>query len=1569
MRTYIRCLLIAITLFTLTLLLLPASSAKRKDISPKAVDSLLASHNLMLAAPATQADLAVTNLDDPDPVNAGSDLTYGIKVTNNGPDAAANASWSDTLPAGTSFVSLSSVSGWSCTVPNSGDAGTITCSNPSFAASASDDFSLVVMVAQSVPGGSTINNTATATSSTPDNNPNNNSGSAQTTVLAPSNIKGFKTVSGGNTPGATFNYTIVLSNDSGSDQQDNPGHEFSDVLPSGVTLVSADASSGTATANVATNTVTWDGVIPAMDSVTIDITATIKSGTDGQIISNQGTFNFDADGNGTNESSGLTDDPNNPNSSADPTDFTVCASNTIVTSNIDGDPGSLRQAILDACPGTTITFDMTKVTSPIVLSSGQLFIDKDLTILGPTNTSLTLSGANTARVFFVNPDVKFTLSDLTITEGQANPGGGIYSFGDLVIRNSTFTGNYAIGGEGGAIDSEGGTLHIINSTISGNTADTDGGGLLNCGSSLATLTNVTITNNRADADGDSIGDGGGIGQVSSSNLILNNTIVAGNFKGASPGTTPDDFFVNSSFGSFIDANSSNNLIGVDTGLSDIINGSNGNKIGTAAAPIDPRLGPLANNGGPTQTHFLLSDSPALNAGDNSLAVDQNGMPLTKDQRGTGFPRIINSAVDIGALEANYAISATAGTPQSAVINTAFSTQLQATVTVAGNPGSGISVTFTAPATGASGTFQGSGNSVTVLTNGSGVATAPVFTANGTGGSYNVTATLPSGSPSATFNLTNAKANQTINFGALSDKTFGDPPFNVSATASSGLPVSFSVFSGPATISGNTVTITGAGTVTIRASQGGDNNFNPAPPVDQSFTVVKATQTITFGALSSKTFGDPDFTVSATASSGLAVSFSASGPCTVTGNTVHLTGGGSCTVTASQAGNGNYNPAAPIDQSFNIAKANQTITFGALANKTFGDPDFTVSATASSGLSVSFAASNQCTVSGNTVHLTGAGSCTITASQAGDNNYNAATNVPQTFSIAKAATTTTVTSSANPSDSGQSVTFTATVAGPAGTGTPPTGTVQFKDNGNNIGAAVALNGSGVATVNTSTLIPGPHVITADYSGDGNYLTSSGTLSGGQVVKTQPTLSINDVSVPEGNSATTNATFIVTLSAASNLTVTVNYATADGTATVANNDYQSQSNTLTFTPGQTTKTITVLVNGDTVTENDENFFVNLTTPTNATVSRSQGTGTIINDDLPAVQFSSPTYSVNESGLHATITVNRLGNISQPATVDYATSDPSALTPCANVTGNASQRCDYAISVGTLRFAAGESSKTVFIPIVNDVYIEGPEIFTISLSNPTGVILGLTSSATITINDDDNGTGVNPITNDSFYIRQLYIDFLDREPEPTGLQGWLDILNHCSVPTDCDRIAVALGFVKSPEFQDRGYFIFRFYSASLGRNPLYREFIPDMARLSGFLNPQELEANKVAFVNEFMNRQEFRNIYDPTIGDPTSYVDKLLQTVGLPNHPARNAWISGLSNNTLTRAQVLRQLVESTEVYTKFYNQAFIVMQYFGFLRRDPDAAYQGWIDLLNHTNDYRVITNGFINSPEYPLRFGP
>jgi hypothetical protein len=165
-------------------------------------------------------------------------------------------------------------------------------------------------------------------------------------------------------------------------------------------------------------------------------------------------------------------------------------------------------------------------------------------------------------------------------------------------------------------------------------------------------------------------------------------------------------------------------------------------------------------------------------------------------------------------------------------------------------------------------------------------------------------------------------------------------------------------------------------------------------------LAKACQTIAFSALAAKTFGDPDFAVSMTASSGLTVSFAATGSCTVSGATVHLTGAGACTITASQPGDSNYAAAPDVSQTFSIAKASQTITFGALANKTYGAPDFTVSATASSGLVVSFAASGRCAVSGATVHLTGAGSCTVTAAQPGDANYNAASDAVHTFAIAR-----------------------------------------------------------------------------------------------------------------------------------------------------------------------------------------------------------------------------------------------------------------------------------------------------------------------------------------------------------------------------------------------------------------------------------------------------------------------------------------------------------------------------------------------------------------------------------------
>jgi hypothetical protein len=799
------------------------------------------------------------------------------------------------------------------------------------------------------------------------------------------------------------------------------------------------------------------------------------------------------------------------------------------------------------------------------------------------------------------------------------------------------------------------------------------------GSGTITLTNVTLTNNRSDSDGNGSGNGGGI-SLSHGTVTLKNTIVARNFRGT--GLTADDI------SGTMDAASSFNLIGTG-GSGGLTNGVNNNKVGV----VDPGLGPLGNNGGPTQTHALLPSSPALNAGSNALATN---VGLITDQR--GFARIVNTTVDVGAFESRgFTIAATGGTPQSAPIMSAFTSPLLATVSSAfGEPVEGGIVTFTAPVIGAGGTCPGNLSTANAAINAGGVATAPAFSANGAaGGPYNVVASLAGGSPAANFSLTNQKGDQiiTVNTHAPASESYSNF-FTVAAVASSGLPVSYSN-AGSCNNTGATFQINlSTGTCTVKYDQAGDANHNAAPQVTEFVTAQKANQTITvnthaptnatyntnFGVAASASSGLPmaysgsgactfslglfimtsgtgtctvlydqiggpnfnpapqiiesvtaqkanqiisinthapasaayngNFTVAAQSIPGLAVSYSSSGVCTNVGATFTMTSGsGTCTVRYDQSGDSNYNAATQVTESVTAQKANQTISFGALSGKAVGDQDFGVSATASSSLTVSFTASpaSVCTISANTVHITGAGACTITAKQAGDTNYSSAPDAPQLFNVASASTTTGVSSSVNPSDLGQSVTFTATVTSGAGT---PTGTVQFKDGGVNLGAAQTLNAGGVAQLTTSSLTSGTHTITADYGGDTNFLTSSGILSGGQVVRT--TLSISDVAFAEGNSGTTSMIFTVTLSAASNLTVNVNYATANGTATLADNDYQALSGTLTFNPGDLTRTITVLVNGDQKFEPDETVLVNLTNAVNATISRSQGTGTILNDD---------------------------------------------------------------------------------------------------------------------------------------------------------------------------------------------------------------------------------------------------------------------------------------------------------------------------------------------------------------------
>jgi streptogramin lyase len=253
--------------------------------------------------------------------------------------------------------------------------------------------------------------------------------------------------------------------------------------------------------------------------------------------------------------------------------------------------------------------------------------------------------------------------------------------------------------------------------------------------------------------------------------------------------------------------------------------------------------------------------------------------------------------------------------------------------------------------------------------------------------------------SQSFQIT--KAGQTLTFGALSNQPYGTA-ITVSATASSGLTaVFYSLTPHACTVSGTTVTPVAPGTCTIQTTQAGNADYAAATPVSRSFQITKESQTITFGALSNQPYGTT-VAVGATASSGLAVVFYSLTPhvCTVSGTTVTLVAPGTCTIQSTQAGNADYAAAPAVSQSFQVTKGSQTITFAALANQPLGTPPFTISATASSGLTVVFYSrtTHVCTVSGTTVTLVTAGTCTIEATQAGSANYAAAAFVNESFQV-------------------------------------------------------------------------------------------------------------------------------------------------------------------------------------------------------------------------------------------------------------------------------------------------------------------------------------------------------------------------------------------------------------------------------------------------------------------------------------------------------------------------------------------------------------------------------------------
>ena len=341
---------------------------------------------------------------------------------------------------------------------------------------------------------------------------------------------------------------------------------------------------------------------------------------------------------------------------------TQAATITVINTN-DSGAGSLRQALADTNDGDTIDF---AVTGTITLTTDELLVDKSITISGPGSDNLTVDGNHASHIFHVSGGVTATVAGLSITNGGEVPGagGGIYNdHSTLAIDHCTVSGNH--GSVGGGVYNDGysgtATLTVTNSTFSGNSVAApysvgSGGGIYNNGSyGSATLTVANSTFSGNSAGYLDYGWGGAIyndGSLGSATLTLNNSTFSGNSAGYHGGGIYNGSGMVTIRHTILNAGAwgenLSNAYGSVSSLGYNLSSDNGGGFLTATGDqinTDPMLGPLQDNGGSTFTHELLSGSPAINAGDPSFTP-----PPDYDQRGPGFPRVVNGRIDIGAFE-------------------------------------------------------------------------------------------------------------------------------------------------------------------------------------------------------------------------------------------------------------------------------------------------------------------------------------------------------------------------------------------------------------------------------------------------------------------------------------------------------------------------------------------------------------------------------------------------------------------------------------------------------------------------------------------------------------------------------------------------------------------------------------------------------------------------------------------------------------------------------------------------------------------------------------------------------
>jgi hypothetical protein len=748
---------------------------------------------------------------------------------------------------------------------------------------------------------------------------------------------------------------------------------------------------------------------------------------------------------------------------------------------------SLRDALAAAAAkgAANITFDPHAFAAPqtIALASGlTIASNTTINIMGPSTgsgaplkTLVTVSGGGPA--FSVGSSAIASISGLTITGGSTqtagggilnngiltvsnsiisgnsvpvpSSGGGIENYGSMTLIDSTVTGNSVgltfqgcaiCGVQGGGIDNEG-TLSITNSTVAGNTA------FLNLGSNPG-ITDATVW-------------GGGISNFGT--LTMTNSTVAGNSASSfgAPGGDTDVYLSGAGIYGGVTTGTNNIISGNTSNGSedDCDNGScgetgvNGNIIGANAL-----LAPLGNYGGPVQTMLPLPGSPAICAG----VVADIPPGVTTDQR--GFPRTTTyggnpPCVDSGATQSNYALGFSTEPPATVAPDTNFAAAVQLNESGSPFPVSGVTVPL-ALAVGNPGSLNVSG----LTTNAAGLAASSTLQVSAPGSSDTLVVTLPVtttrppapltspitiSATSSTFNV--KQANQTITFQPVpSAVTFGVAPISLKATATSELPVTFNVASGPATVSGVILTITGAGTVVVAANQIGNAGYAPAPEVTQTIVVNKATLSLSLmSAPANPPYGTVVTFTGTPAPSGTTsneFSFvvdkgtanSVIAPARVTANaTVTAMYGqlkpGAHTVQLNFSGTSNYAAATSPSMPINVTQATPTLTWTPATSITYGSNAAPL-LSATANIPGTFSYSAQLT-GGGSILLTpstvlAVGSYTLTASFTPTNTVDYK-NATQTSQLVVADKTLTITANnatrvygtANP-------TFTGTVTGAA-----------------------------------------------------------------------------------------------------------------------------------------------------------------------------------------------------------------------------------------------------------------------------------------------------------------------------------------------------------------------------------------------------------------------------------------------------------------------------------------------------------------------------------------------------------